>query len=339
MSAHSLLETPEMAPHLAASFNDQAHIDVPPSVLERRARCCSPTAHDMQRRRWAAALAGVPFYAALGGCATPTRALAQQRQAAEQDTRGVDVGGNSAFTGLVPAEQVEAAAAQEYEKIKRQAASQNALAPANHPQMQRLRYIAQRLIPQGSAWNRRSSQWRWEVILVGSPELNAFCMPGGKICFFHGILSKLKLSDSEVATIMGHEMAHALREHSREQMGKQAATSAGINLLSQVFGLGQAGNTLLGLGGQLLSLRFSRDDEKDADLVGLEVSARSGYQPQAAVQLWQKMISAGNGGGVAFLSTHPSGPDRIRSLEGAIPKVQGLFSRAAKPDRQFPIAT
>ncbi|MEJ7139385.1 M48 family metallopeptidase [Amphibiibacter pelophylacis] len=318
------------------SFNEQAEIALPESVQRRRQGCCD--AQRSQRRRLSAALAGAPVYALLGGCAAPQVAKAQG-QDQPQDAGGVGVGGNSAFTGLVPAEEVEAAAAQEFEKLKRDAAAQNALAPASHPQMQRLRYIAQRLIPQGTQWNPRASQWRWEVILVGSPELNAFCMPGGKICFFHGILSKLRLSDAEVATIMGHEMAHALREHSREQMGKQAATNAGINLLSQVLGLGQAGNTLLGLGGQLLSLRFSRDDERDADLVGLEVSSRSGYAPQAAVQLWQKMIAAGSGGGVPFLSTHPSGPDRIRSLEGAIPKVQGLYNRADKPARQFPVAT
>jgi predicted Zn-dependent protease len=136
-----------------------------------------------------------------------------------------DVGKESKFTKLVPAEQVEQAAAQQYAQMLKQAAQQRGLAPDSHPQVQRLRYIAQRLIPFAQPWNERSRQWRWEVNLLGSKDLNAFCMPGGKIAFYFGILAQLQLTDDEVATIMGHEIAHALREHARERMGKTAAAS------------------------------------------------------------------------------------------------------------------
>jgi Zn-dependent protease with chaperone function len=157
-------------------------------------------------------------------------------------------------------------------------------------------------------------------------------MPGGKIAFFTGIIQKLQLTDDEIAMVMGHEMAHALREHSREQLAKNSATSLGISLGAQLLGLGDVGNYAARLGGQLLSLRFSRNDESDADLVGLEIAARAGYNPQAAVALWEKMGNAtgNNANGLSFLSTHPSGPERIRELQRNVPSVQGLYQAARR---------
>lgn len=129
--------------------------------------------------------------------------------------------------------------------------------------------------------------------------------------------------------IMGHEMAHALREHARERIAKTQATNLGLRLGSQLLGLGDLGNVAANLGGQLLTLQFSRSDESEADLVGLELAARAGYRPEAAVSLWQKMGQA-NGGkeGLAFLSTHPSGPARIRELQDNVPKVLPLYQAA-----------
>ena len=155
-------------------------------------------------------------------------------------------------------------------------------------------------------------------------------MPGGKIAFYTGIIDQLKLTDDEIAMIMGHEMAHALREHSREQLAKNQATSIGISLGAQLLGLGDIGNAAARLGGQLLSLKFSRNDESDADLVGLELAARAGFNPQAAVSLWRKMGQATGEGGIGFLSTHPTGPDRIRQLEGNVPRVMGLYEQARR---------
>ena len=242
----------------------------------------------------------------------------------------VDVGDASRLRQLVPAETLEGAATQQYSQMLAQARAKNALAPDNHPQLQRLRAIARRLVPFTTQWNPRARDWRWEVNLIGSKDINAFCMPGGKIAFYTGILEQLKLTDDEAAMVMGHEMAHALREHARAQMAKSQATNIGLRLGAQLLGLGELGNVAASLGGQLLSLKFSRGDESDADLVGLEMAARAGYHPQAGVTLWRKMGEAtgGGGGGLAFLSTHPSGPQRIRELEHNVPKVQSLYLAA-----------
>ena len=167
--------------------------------------------------------------------------------------------------------------------------------------------------------------------LIGSQSINAFCMPGGKIAFFTGILEQLKLTDDEVAMVMGHEMAHALREHARARMAKSAGTGAALSIGAQLLGLGQMGDLAARAGTQLLTLKFSRSDESEADLVGLELAARAGYDPKASVSLWQKMATASkNQGGLSFLSTHPSGPDRIAKLEANLPKVETLYRDAKK---------
>ena len=248
---------------------------------------------------------------------------------------GVEVGPPSVFARAVPAEQIERAAAGQYLALVQQSASRRNLAPENHPQLRRLRAIAARIIPFAAAWNPRAGQWRWEVNLIGSNQINAFCMPGGKIAFFYGILDKLKLSDDEVAMVMGHEMAHALREHAREQMGKSLATRGAVEIGSAILGLGNGGRLLADAGRQLASWKFSRDDETEADLIGLELAARAGYDPRAGVSLWEKMAAANQRGAVELLSTHPSGPTRISSIRTNLPKVEGLYARAEKPSLRF----
>jgi Zn-dependent protease with chaperone function len=256
--------------------------------------------------------------------------LAVGASAAAPALAQVDVGSASSLRKLVPAETLENSAAQQYQQMLSQARAQRALAPGNHPQLQRLHAIAKRLIPHTIPWNERSRQWRWEVNLIGSSQVNAFCMPGGKIAFYTGILDQLNLTDDETAMIMGHEMAHALREHARERVAKSSATNLGLRLGAQLLGLGDLGNVAAGLGTQLLTLKFSREDESEADLVGLELAARAAYKPQASVSLWQKMTAASNGAGPGFLSTHPSGPNRIRDLQANVPKVQGLYEAARR---------
>ena len=235
---------------------------------------------------------------------------------------GVDVSKqHSGFARLVPADQVEAAAQQQFAQMASQAKAQNALLPENHPQVVRLKAIAQRIIPYTLEWNSRARQWQWQVMVLNSKELNAFCMPGGKIAFYTGILEKLKLTDDETAMIMGHEMAHALREHARERMGKTSATQIGASLLSSLLGLGSTGDTLLNMGGQLLTLKFSRANESEADLVGMELAARAGYDPRAGISLWKKMAAASNGAPPQWLSTHPASGTRIQEMEAAMPQV------------------
>ena len=279
---------------------------------------CARSAPPSRRRFGAALLAG--------GAATAWPAWARE---------GVEVGPQSSFSKLVSADQIEQAAAQQYLQMRQQAAQKNALAPDGNAQVVRLRSIAKRIIPFTYEWNERARQWRWEVNLIGSPQINAFCMPGGKIAFYYGILQQLQLNDDEVAMIMGHEMTHALREHARERMGKTAATRGAIEIGAAIFGLGNGGRYLADMGGQLLTLKFGREDESEADLVGLELAARAGYDPRAGVTLWQKMAAANKRAPPQWMSTHPSGPTRIRDLESNIPKVEGLYQRAERPAQRF----
>ena len=279
--------------------------------------CCGAAP---RRRLFTAALIG----SALAAAAGPAWAR-----------EGVEVGSQSSLSKLVSAEQIEQAAAQQYRQMLQKAAQQRALAPDGNAQLQRLRAIAERLIPYSFEWNERARQWRWEVNLIGSKQINAFCMPGGKIAFYYGILAQLKLTDDEVAMVMGHEITHALREHARERMGKTMATRGAIEIGAAIFGLGGGGRYLADMGGQLLTLKFGRDDESEADLVGMELAARAGYDPRAGVTLWQKMAAAGKGTPPQWLSTHPSGPSRINDIEVNLPKVTPLFARATKPLRRF----
>jgi predicted Zn-dependent protease len=255
---------------------------------------------------------------------------ASHAQVREGAREGVDVGGNSAFSKLVSASEIEQASQQQYQALLREAAASKALVPAQDPQLKRLRAIAQRIIPFAAPWNERTRQWKWEVNLIASPKRNAFCMPGGKIVFYTGILTSLQLTDDEVAVVMGHEMAHALREHARERMGKTAATGLGANLLGQLFGLGDLGQMATNYGAQLLTLQFSRSDESEADLVGMELAARAGFDPRAGVTLWQKMAAASKGAPPQWLSTHPSGSSRIADIEANLPKVMPLYERARR---------
>jgi Zn-dependent protease with chaperone function len=262
----------------------------------------------------------------------PRRAFLLAAAAAAAPARAqVDVGNASTLRNLVPAEALERSAAQQYDQVLAQAQARRALAGDGNSQLQRLRRIAQRLIPHTAPWNERARAWRWEVNLIGSKQVNAWCMPGGKIAFYSGILEQLKLSDDEVAMVMGHEMAHALREHARERIAKTQATGLGLSVAAALFGLGQLGDVGAQLGTQLLSLKYSRDDESEADLVGLEIAARGGFDPRAAVSLWTKMMQASaSKNGTSFLSSHPSGPERIRALQAGVPKVDGLYQQARR---------
>ena len=256
--------------------------------------------------------------------AVPAALVPAAGPAASED--GVNVGKPSVLRNLVPAEQLERQSAQQYGALKRQAADARALAPEDHPQVQRLRGIAGRLIPHARRFNPRADQWRWEVNLIGSRQINAFCVPGGKIAFFTGILESLRLTDDEVAVVMGHEIAHALREHARERIAKSGLTQLGANLLGQIVAGGKFAGAIEA-GGSLLTLKFSRDDESDADAVGLDLAARAGFDPRAGVTLWQKMSQAGRGAQPQWLSTHPSGPNRIREIEKHLPEVLPLYEK------------
>ena len=261
--------------------------------------------------------------------------LSACKDSREAPREGVDVGKNSVFTKLVSAEEIERSAEQQYLQIQKQAAGKQALVGRDHPEVQRLQAIARKIIPHALAWNPRAKDWKWSVILIKSPQINAFCMPGGKIAFFTGILDQLQLTDDEVAMIMGHEVAHALREHARERMAKGLATEGGARVLGAVLSawLGidpQLTDTAARGGASLAKLSFSRSDESEADLVGMELAARAGYDPRAGVTLWQKMGAASRGAPPQWLSTHPAGKTRITEIEQNLPKVMPLYEKARR---------
>ncbi|CAG0967021.1 MAG: M48 family metallopeptidase [Rhodocyclales bacterium] len=253
--------------------------------------------------------------------------------AAPEPREGVKVGQPSAMRKLVPAEGLERQATQEFSQLKQQAAAKKALAPDDHPQMRRLRQIAARIIPHAARFNARAQQWQWEVVLIGAQQVNAFCMPGGKIAVFSGLLLGLQLTDDEAAVVMGHEIAHALREHARERIAKTELTRLGASLLSEFVGGGKYSG-VFSAGGQLMTLKFSRDDETEADTVGLELAARAGYDPRAGVTLWKKMMSANKGAPPQWLSTHPSGNNRIEEIERHLPDVMPIYERTKSQSRQ-----
>lgn len=240
---------------------------------------------------------------------------------------GIEIGKPSVVRNLVPAEALEHSATQQYAQMLQQAAAQNALAPKTHPDYLRLNRIAQRLIPFALSHNPRARDWQWEVNLIGSRQLNAFCMPGGKIAFYSGLVKGLNLSDDEIAIVMGHEIAHALREHARARMAKSQLTRLGSALLGEVIGKGKYA-AAFDAGSSLLTLKFSRDDESEADLLGLDLAARAGYDPRAGVSLWQKMTAANRNAPPQWLSTHPAGENRIREIERHLPEVLPLYDRA-----------
>lgn len=254
--------------------------------------------------------------------------LPMQQAVAQANDEGIVLERSSRIKNLVPAEQLERSAAQQFAQMKRQASEKNALAPDDHPQLIRLRAIAKRLLPHIARWNAKAANWQWEVQLFGSNAINAFCMPGGKIGFYIGILDKLKLNDDEVAMVMGHEIAHALREHSRERLAKNQLTGIGAGVLSSVLGLGDVGRTVVDYGAQLTMLKFSRDDESEADLIGLDLAARAGFDPRAGITLWRKMSASAKGSPPQWLSTHPSGNNRIAEIERHLDQVLPLYAKA-----------
>lgn len=255
----------------------------------------------------------------------------QPQEAQVQD--GIQVRPMPSYRVLASEEAIEQQARQQYAAMMNEAQQQGALAPADHPQVIRLRAIAKRIIPYATRWNPAASRWNWQVNLLGSEQVNAFCMPGGRIAFFSGILTALKLTDDEVAAIMGHEIAHALREHGREQMVKSAGTALGMRLggalLSGWLGIDpRMTDTVAQYGTQLLSLKYSRDDEREADLIGLDLAARAGFDPRAGIALWQKMGALNKRTPASWLSTHPGGAERISQMNDHMGVLLPLYARS-----------
>ena len=255
-------------------------------------------------------------------------------------TKSGAVGADRKQMMLLSSQEVDQMAAQAYATTVQRGNAQGVLLSSKDPMTIRVRAIANRLIPQTAVFRPEAAKWKWEVNVQRSQENNAYCMAGGKIMFYSGIITNLKLTDDEIAQIMGHEIAHALREHSRESMSeeyaKTTALSGGLELVSLATG-GKydqhkelAGDALSKVAELAITLPNSRSHESEADMMGLELAARAGYDPKASVTLWQKMAAQGGSNGPEFMSTHPSGTTRIAELQAKIPTVQPLYE-AAKP--------
>ena len=246
-------------------------------------------------------------------------------------TSGGSVGAERKQLMLVSSQELDQMAAESYNKLKSDAAAHGTL-NTDGAMLQRVRAIAAHLEPQTRIFRSDAPAWKWEVNVIDSNELNAYCMPGGKIMFYSGLIRQLNLSDDEIAVVMGHEISHALREHSREQVSQAIAAQTAIGVGAALLGLGQGSSDLANAAYQsLIATRFSRTDENEADRIGLELTARAGYDPRAAVTLWQKMIKASGGGGMPeFLSDHPAESNRVQQIQALLPTVMPLYESARR---------
>jgi predicted Zn-dependent protease len=245
-----------------------------------------------------------------------------------QTTQGGTVGVSRKQLMAVSREEVDQQSALAYSQM-RQEASQKRVLNTDPAVLARVQGIANRLIPHAAVFRPDAPNWKWEVNVFQSNEVNAFCMAGGKIAVYTGLISQLKITDDELAAVMGHEIAHALREHVREQMSEQQTLGIGALIGSAVLGvdprLAQDATQVL------IGLPHSRRAEVEADDIGLELAARAGYNPKAAITLWQKMGSLGGGRPPTFLSTHPSPESRASDLARVAQIVQPLYDAAPKP--------
>jgi len=249
----------------------------------------------------------------------------------ETTTSGGAVGANRSQLMLVSSEQLDQMAARSYAKLQSDAAGKGAL-NQDRAMLQRIRRIASRLEPQTRVFRADAPGWRWEVNVITSDQLNAFCMPGGKIMVYSGLVNQLRLTDDEIAIVLGHEISHALREHSREQVSQAMAAQAAIGIGAALFGFGDGSASLANAGyDALIATRFSRGDETEADRIGLELTARAGYDPRAGITLWQKMINASRGGRPPeFLSSHPAEASRVQQIQALLPTVMPLYYAARR---------
>lgn len=267
-------------------------------------------------RTLAGFMAGMAIMMAMAGC--------------ETTTGGGAVGADRKQLLLVSSEQMNADSVQAYRETT-QAASTKGLLNRDQRYVGRVRAIANRLIPATGVFRADAPKWAWEVNVITSDEVNAWCMAGGKIAVYTGLIEKLNITDDELAAVMGHEIAHALREHGREKASQQQAQNVGVNVLSGLLGLGQLGAMATNMAVQVVvGLPYSRGMESEADRMGVELAARAGYDPRASITLWQKMAQVSGGSGPGFLSTHPTAADRISELQKYSQQVMPLYQAAQR---------
>ena len=230
---------------------------------------------------------------------------------------------------MVSAEEVNAGSAKAYSQMMAEAQKKGVL-DKDAAQVARIQAITKRLIPHTATFRPDAAKWPWEVHVISVDEVNAWCMPHGKMAMYTGLMQKLNATDDELAAVMGHEIAHALREHSREQISRQMGMQLGIGLVGALLGVGELGQNIAGtVANVTLNLPKSREAETEADRIGVELAARAGYDPNAAVSLWEKMSKiAGGNQPPKWLSTHPPHGDRINDLRSYAQRVMPLYTAA-----------
>jgi predicted Zn-dependent protease len=247
-----------------------------------------------------------------------------------QTTQSGTVGVDRKQSMMVSAEKMNQSAVQAYRQVLQEEGKKGAV---NHDpeQVKRVRAIAARLIPATAAFRADAPGWKWEVNVISSKDVNAWCMPGGKIAVYTGLIDRIKPSDDELAAVMGHEIAHALREHGRERASQAAGQSVAAGVIGAAIGMGSLGTDMTST---VLNITFglpnSRLHETEADRIGVELAARAGYDPRAAITLWQKMGQLGGGQPPQFLSTHPSNETRQQDLLVYAQRVMPLYEQAKK---------
>jgi Peptidase family M48 len=234
------------------------------------------------------------------------------------------------FRNLIPSPMLEAQAAEEFGQITYGAGHAKSLYGDTDAHVTRVRSIVDRLIPYSLKWNERAKNWKWDVAVVRSTDIRMYCLPGGKIVVYGGLLDRVRLNDNELGMLIGHEIAHALREHARERLGQlQASQLDSSGTIPQLFGLADLGAAPLGIGSRLLEMKYESTDETEADVIGSDIASRAGFDPRAAVTLWDKLDQATRGDRErGFIYVHPYTPARRADIVKRLPDMLPLYAKA-----------
>lgn len=283
---------------------------------------------------------------ASAGSAAPNATSGSAQNSAQTGTqsgvpntgRVVRFGNIAVFRSLIPSPMLEAQATAEYNEIVRGAAHSNRLYPDSDPHVQRVRQLVDKLAPYALKWSDRVKSWKWEVAVVRSPDIRMYCLPGGKIVVYGGLLDRVKLNDNELGMLLGHEIAHAVREHVRERLGEQQAAQIESGAVPQLFGLADLGMFPLGIGSRLVEMHYGRADETEADVIGSDIAARAGFDPRAALTLWDKLAMATRADrDQGFIYVHPYTPARRADIAKRLADMMPLYAKAiGKPLAQLP---
>jgi hypothetical protein len=246
-----------------------------------------------------------------------------------QPNQQLRYGGYAVFRNLIPSPMLEAQSAEEFDQIARGAEHMNRLYPPTDARVKRVQAIVDKLIPYSLKWNDRAKNWKWDIAVLRSPDIRVYCLPGGKIVVYGGMLDKVRPNDNELGMLLGHEIAHALREHARERLGEQQAAQLGSGTIPQLFGLADLGEAPLGIGTQLLEMKYERADETEADVIGSEIASRAGFDPRAAITLWDKLtVATRNNRDQGFIYVHPYNPTRRGDIMKRLPDMLPLYAKA-----------